>query len=108
VVATAKRLGEKWSFSGAFVVFYHISAIFRAFRLVVKRVFVYLQAVKVLRLSVSETEYVNGYKLIISAKRYHRSAPIGTAVALESVPKVHFGSAIEVKLLSLPKEIQNL
>lgn len=33
-------------FSGAFGVFYHISAIFRAFCLVVKRNFVYLQAVK--------------------------------------------------------------
>lgn len=41
-----KRLGEDWFFSGAFDVFYYISAIFLAFCLVIKINFVYLQAVK--------------------------------------------------------------
>lgn len=31
LAATAKRLGEEWFFSGAFVVFRNISVIFRAF-----------------------------------------------------------------------------
>lgn len=46
MASTAKRLGEDKFFSGAFVVFRSISAIFRAFCLVVLRNFVYLQAVK--------------------------------------------------------------
>ena len=41
--STGKRLGEDKFFSGAFVVFYNISTIFRAFCLVVKIIFVYLQ-----------------------------------------------------------------
>ena len=44
LVLTGKRLGEDQLFSGAFGVFRCISAIFRAFCLVVLRFFVYLQA----------------------------------------------------------------
>ena len=44
MVSTAKRLGEDWLFSGAFVVFCRVSAIFRIFCLVILRYFVYLQA----------------------------------------------------------------
>lgn len=43
MAASDKRLGEEWFFSGAFVVFYHISAIFLVFCLEVKINFVYLQ-----------------------------------------------------------------
>ena len=42
--STAKRLGEDSFFSGAFVVFCRVSAIFRIFCLVILRYFVYLQA----------------------------------------------------------------
>ncbi len=46
VVSIVKRLGEDYFFSGAFVFFQHISAIFRAFCLVVFGNFVYLHTVK--------------------------------------------------------------
>lgn len=46
MASTAKRLGEDKFFSGAFVVFCHISVIFRTFCLVVFKNFVYLQAMK--------------------------------------------------------------
>lgn len=39
LAAKAKRLGEEWFFSGAFVVFRYISVIFRAFCLEVLRLF---------------------------------------------------------------------
>ena len=44
--AMGKRPGEDRFFSGAFVVFCHISAIFCAFCLVIKRIFVYLRTEK--------------------------------------------------------------
>ena len=43
--SVAKRLGEEWFFSGAFVVFYHISAIFLVFCLVIRGFLVYLPTV---------------------------------------------------------------
>jgi hypothetical protein len=46
VTSTFKRLREESLFSGAFVVFRHISDIFRLICLVVMRNFVYLQTVK--------------------------------------------------------------
>ena len=46
MASTAKRLGEDKFFSGAFVVFCHISVVFREFCLVVLSFFVYLHIVK--------------------------------------------------------------
>ena len=46
MTSVAKRHGEDRFFSGAFVVFYHISAIFRAFCLVIRGFLVYLHTVK--------------------------------------------------------------
>ena len=46
MTSTFKRLREDRFFSGAFVVFRHISEIFRLICLVVMRNFVYLQTVK--------------------------------------------------------------
>lgn len=46
MTSTFKRLREESFFSGAFVVFRHISAIFRVFCLVVFGFFVYLHTVK--------------------------------------------------------------
>lgn len=46
MTSMGKRPGEERFFSGAFAVFCYIFAIFRAFCLVVKRIFVYLHTVK--------------------------------------------------------------
>lgn len=58
----AKRLGEDRFFSGAFVVYCHIFIFFRVFCLVVKRNFVYLQAVKGVA-TISFPEYLNVNKI---------------------------------------------
>ncbi len=53
MTSTAKRLGEDKFFSGAFDVFCHISAIFRAFCLVIKSFLLNLQPEKALHLFVT-------------------------------------------------------
>ncbi len=64
MISTAKRLGEDWFFSGAFVVFCCISTIFRAFCLVEKRNLVYLQTVKGVA-TICFPDYINVNKLKI-------------------------------------------
>lgn len=65
LASTDKRLGEDCSFSGAFVVFCDISAIFRALCFVEKRNFVYLQAVKGVA-PISDPEYNKLKKLRVT------------------------------------------
>ncbi len=49
-----------------------------------------------------EVNYIeNGWSEDYISDRYHRSAPIGTAVALELVPRVHFGFA-QILAASIP------
>lgn len=67
MASTAKRLGEDKFFSGAFVVFCHISVIFREFCLVVLGNFVYLQAVKGVA-PISDPEYNKLKKLRVTLK----------------------------------------
>lgn len=62
MASTAKRLGEEWFFSEAFVVFRHISVIFRVFCLEVIRFFVYLQTVKGVA-TICSPEFLNVNKL---------------------------------------------
>jgi hypothetical protein len=65
LTSTTKRLGEECFFSGAFVVFYHISAIFRAFCLVILGNFVNLHTVKGVA-TICYPDYLNVNKLEIS------------------------------------------
>ena len=58
----SKRLGEEGFFSGAFVVFRHISVIFSLICLEGKRFFVYLQAIKGVATN-CPPEYINVNKL---------------------------------------------
>ena len=64
MASTAKRLGEDKFFSGAFVVFCHISVIFREFCLVVLGNFVYLPTEWELTLIATCTEMCERNKIV--------------------------------------------
>ncbi len=67
MTSTFKRLREESFFSGAFVVFRHISDFFRIICLVVMRNFVYLQTVKG-SATICPPYYINVNELKISRK----------------------------------------